>query len=1091
MDATEFLPLGYEFDASSEAVSSGAFGAGFAPGRKRPTWCYRHDEATLEVRALANAHSQVFARIPIEVIVNDAMEELEIVYVSSAIIAGLDLLLVCTCDRLSNETRLYLYDPYLGRSRRLPLPKSRSVSCVTVSEPFQLQFTDDDGMERIETTQLLLVGTQTAEMYWSRIAMNEDPFGANELVAADGFERLPECRSGKVTSIACYAVPADTDGLGGNTICIAWGTDRGKVLLVQYQFDATPGADVFHFVEAVEIEDQGPIARVIVRPLPNDEQGERQWLCFIAQHGTHAYGRGASRPLVSVCRTNPCRKQWATLGLVTPTGAEDKTGVHGRTLSVALLETVDQQYLYAIFNTKLPARQNHSTATVAELKVLQIGVDDQAALSLVETRDLTPLGSIDFMEVLPLSDALECSVLCADKIAALEIAPAATTDNGPGLVDVEIEDAEATIQEVLAGLPLFPHLAENAARLAAARQLSGGMLVIDRLLQFAEVEVGTAYPPVDADGLVQLVHSVYGCDLDMLKKDSIMYYLIRDSGNEAAISGFAQKRLIPEPYQQLVTGYWLLDHEQYERATAYLCMPTVQVDWPEAVVRTLLQVGRADLAWRFLQQTLWTPADASGVELQFRVRLQTDLHDALLFQRKYVLNDANNEGQLFVQLLNFCFIEKKSGDLLSRLMNTPFTAREESLLVNYCDDSQAPLCFDFLIMYFVHHGRYVEAIRLNELARRREDPRRAVSKQVARRNAIVDNLRLLLPPVQRDVLELQLEAPALITACEVRGLSSPVPFGSKPIEPASSIRAGQMDGVEASAGTIPIVTSRPSETPNKNDIAPLSSSQLIRAPDDTLSSPLIAASGDDLQKSLLRALADHVAQQGSASATRTHHPESPSMASPKTPQTMSEDAPVDTPGAAPASVHATPGQELAATPATPGASSRLDRSSLHRSSPFVGPPTTPRDLQPQRQSEWRKEMRTETPAQPESEDLVLIDVPRPVSPLPSNNAVEVLHQGTVEPPVGSAKTPRASLNLFSGVYVGESPAEARKSVPSSAHKAMTSPPLLAHVSPFPRRQTAGADGVTSPLASAASPPPQGTPRSPVPGLAHDIRSPAR
>lgn len=90
---------------------------------------------------------------------------------------------------------------------------------------------------------------------------------------------------------------------------------------------------------------------------------------------------------------------------------------------------------------------------------------------------------------------------------------------------------------------------------------------------------------------------------------------------------------------------------------------------------------------------------------------------------------------------------------LNHLMQASLTKEEERQLMEYCEDFVAPYRLDFLIMYHVHHVHYVEAIQLNERARQREDPRRATSKQAVRRNAIIENLRSLLPRVQRNAME--------------------------------------------------------------------------------------------------------------------------------------------------------------------------------------------------------------------------------------------------------------------------------------------------------------------------------------------------
>ncbi|KAI9593086.1 hypothetical protein BDF19DRAFT_178363 [Syncephalis fuscata] len=358
MEKTRLQSVGHHFDASVLTTHSGTFGGGFATGHRRPQWIYRYDAQQIEVRTMNKLAEHIFARITTSQLACDLADELEIEYVCSATLCNLDVLLICTADRFSNESRLFVYDPCLGRQRQLPLPKGRSITCAAVSAPFQIQTPyemeeENQNEDCTKTIQLLLLGTGTSEMYINHLLLSDDPFGIDPLLDANHYKRLPESHSGPITSIACWT-DVLTEQKPSNIICIAWGTSRGKVLLVEYHFNQVMSngsiEDQFYYIEAIEIADHGQITQIIIQPLENgdtisdsaeeasdDGQSDvaKGWYCIVAQDGTQTRGKPSIVPLVSVCKTIPQKKKWMAVGHVTPFSDSARTGIYGRTLSMA------------------------------------------------------------------------------------------------------------------------------------------------------------------------------------------------------------------------------------------------------------------------------------------------------------------------------------------------------------------------------------------------------------------------------------------------------------------------------------------------------------------------------------------------------------------------------------------------------------------------------------------------------------------------------------------------------------------------------------------------------------------------------------
>lgn len=115
--------------------------------------------------------------------------------------------------------------------------------------------------------------------------------------------------------------------------------------------------------------------------------------------------------------------------------------------------------------------------------------------------------------------------------------------------------------------------------------------------------------------------------------------------------------------------------------------------------------------------------------------------------------------------IDFNTVKENKSSNINRLLSLPLDVEEEAFMIKYCLQSPHPFCKDFLIMYYVHHGRYIEAIKLNDQLRAQEGPHSGSGgKAGINRNAIIENLKLLLPEVQRNMLDLESERMATVPA---------------------------------------------------------------------------------------------------------------------------------------------------------------------------------------------------------------------------------------------------------------------------------------------------------------------------------------
>ena len=93
----------------------------------------------------------------------------------------------------------------------------------------------------------------------------------------------------------------------------------------------------------------------------------------------------------------------------------------------------------------------------------------------------------------------------------------------------------------------------------ARRAALDGVLLFDILLRTGGIEnTDTLYPPRDADSLNRLLEAIERCTYDRLKKDTLLYYLLRWHRDERE-TYYGQAKCIPPQFAALADACWYLD----------------------------------------------------------------------------------------------------------------------------------------------------------------------------------------------------------------------------------------------------------------------------------------------------------------------------------------------------------------------------------------------------------------------------------------------------------------------------------------------------------------------------------------------------
>ncbi|XP_078697453.1 protein ELYS-like [Branchiostoma floridae x Branchiostoma belcheri] len=299
-------------------------------------------------------------------------------------------------------------------------------------------------------------------------------------------------------------------------------------------------------------------------------------------------------------------------------------------------------------------------------------------------------------------------------------------------------------------------------------------------------EGGTGqYPPPSLRDLldVYLLQNV-----DLMTKHCIVTYLILDilsmSQDPQQEKFSEQLGLFPNSFSlplgvnKLIQGAWLLDHKDFEEALTVLLDPSVRAwlsPWQhQLIIKSFLYQGESGKALQYLRVSQPAMHGHEGVKLQLTVLLANGLTaEAIQFQQSY-RDEGNTE-----ELLEHLFLGCQQTFTVDKLLQLPFDDVEQKCLVKYLQESPEPNSAELLLVFYLQRGRFVDAVRLNDLLKQdvmMEHDAQAQQRS-ATRNAILETYMRLLPGVQRK-LSFGPEQAAPRTQLMRREVSRPQPLST-------------------------------------------------------------------------------------------------------------------------------------------------------------------------------------------------------------------------------------------------------------------------------------------------------------------------
>lgn len=258
---------------------------------------------------------------------------------------------------------------------------------------------------------------------------------------------------------------------------------------------------------------------------------------------------------------------------------------------------------------------------------------------------------------------------------------------------------------------------QNTQQIEQRRAALNDVLLFDILLTSGGIRApDTLYPPLDVSGLSRLLHAIEGSRYDNLKKNCLVYFLLKWHKDERE-KGFAEEKSIMPQFVALADAYWYLDSGyNVARAISNLSDPRLNRDYASKIMQAIDLENKPQLIVKYVRSAQPLLTEPDDIDLYTICLAEGSLLDAWQFVRTF---HDRTRARLLEKLLRWTVTPLRP-DALSQFLSIPLTKGDENLLQDICTKTPAwltpPALYilqDLACTRLVQVGRYVDAIKLD------------------------------------------------------------------------------------------------------------------------------------------------------------------------------------------------------------------------------------------------------------------------------------------------------------------------------------------------------------------------------------------
>ncbi|THH32812.1 hypothetical protein EUX98_g1391 [Antrodiella citrinella] len=288
-------------------------------------------------------------------------------------------------------------------------------------------------------------------------------------------------------------------------------------------------------------------------------------------------------------------------------------------------------------------------------------------------------------------------------------------------------------------------------------------LIYDILLLSGNVHNATVlYPPTDISKLRELLTAIEESSYDSLKKDCLVYFLLKWHRDERA-KQFSLTRSIPPQFVALADAYWALDcGVEVPRAITLLADERINRDYTSKILQAIsLSSNPYPLIRKYIRTVKPILSEPDDMDTYALALADSNFLEAWQYQQTFP--EGESRSRLLKKLLHWSITPKPRPQPLQQLLGFPFTTFEQSLVHAFAvrppssvSTASITAIQDLVCLRLVLIGQTTTAAKLNRQFHTgvSGDSRRGAQE---RKSMMIDEAVALLPAAERRLLELELE----------------------------------------------------------------------------------------------------------------------------------------------------------------------------------------------------------------------------------------------------------------------------------------------------------------------------------------------
>ncbi|KAG2124447.1 nuclear pore complex assembly-domain-containing protein [Suillus clintonianus] len=290
------------------------------------------------------------------------------------------------------------------------------------------------------------------------------------------------------------------------------------------------------------------------------------------------------------------------------------------------------------------------------------------------------------------------------------------------------------------------------------------------------------YPPTDLHSLHRLLDVINGSSYDSLKKDCLVYILLKwfQDGREI---NYAEERCIPPQFVSLADAYWHLDTGIHvEKAVSILSDARLNRDYASKIMQALsLSENPFPLIVKYVRTAKPPLMEPDDIDMYALALANSSLWDAWQFQRTFP-DSSDTRTRLLHKLLGWCLSPKPRPGPLAQLVAYPLSPPEQSLLHAYAlkpphdiPAASVAIVQDLVCVRLVQSGEYAAAIKLDRQFSAVGSAGIEVVKAARERKKMMDDILGNMTYVERTLLEKELGQPSTLPSAPALQVAKPAP----------------------------------------------------------------------------------------------------------------------------------------------------------------------------------------------------------------------------------------------------------------------------------------------------------------------------